>query len=214
MKQAILVWSFRHNIFPGCYPGKTSKIGRAVDIVSGLSGHSGLPDHSGHKYLKALQRLDHLYWLGPAGVGAGVRGDLGALRVRGGGGGQRGQGEERGGGLPGRGRGAGGGGAGGRGGAEAGCVLLPSVHHQLVLAAQPSQVPVPGLLTLQHHHNHHLNISSMSSGKFIVHNRNNEECPLSWCVPGRAAGRGPSPSSCWRGAGSWWCWPGRGTGTA
>ena len=26
-------WSFRHNIFPGCYPEKTSKIGRAVDIV-------------------------------------------------------------------------------------------------------------------------------------------------------------------------------------
>ena len=35
MKQAILVWSFRQNIFPGCYPEKTSKIGRAVDIVCG-----------------------------------------------------------------------------------------------------------------------------------------------------------------------------------
>ena len=34
MKQAILVWSFRQNIFPGCYPEKTSKIGRAVDIVN------------------------------------------------------------------------------------------------------------------------------------------------------------------------------------
>ena len=33
MKQAILVWSFRQNIFLGCYPEKTSKIGRAVDIV-------------------------------------------------------------------------------------------------------------------------------------------------------------------------------------
>ena len=33
MKQAILVWSFRQNIFPGCYLEKTSKIGRAVDIV-------------------------------------------------------------------------------------------------------------------------------------------------------------------------------------
>ena len=36
MKQAILVWSFRQNIFPGCYPEKTSKIGRAVDIVCPL----------------------------------------------------------------------------------------------------------------------------------------------------------------------------------
>ena len=36
MKQAILVWSFRQNIFPGCYPEKTSKIGRAVDIVSAV----------------------------------------------------------------------------------------------------------------------------------------------------------------------------------
>ena len=35
MKQAIIVWSFRQNIFPGCYPEKTSKIGRAVDIVCG-----------------------------------------------------------------------------------------------------------------------------------------------------------------------------------
>ena len=33
MKQAIWVWSFRQNIFPGCYLEKTSKIGRAVDIV-------------------------------------------------------------------------------------------------------------------------------------------------------------------------------------
>ena len=33
MKQAIWVWSFRQNIFPGCYPEKTPKIGRAVDIV-------------------------------------------------------------------------------------------------------------------------------------------------------------------------------------
>ena len=33
MKQAIWVWSFRQNIFPGCYREKTSKIGRAVDIV-------------------------------------------------------------------------------------------------------------------------------------------------------------------------------------
>ena len=33
MKQAILVWSFRQNIFPGCYRQKTSKYGRAVDIV-------------------------------------------------------------------------------------------------------------------------------------------------------------------------------------
>ena len=35
MKQAIIVWSFRQNIFLGCYPEKTSKIGRAVDIVDG-----------------------------------------------------------------------------------------------------------------------------------------------------------------------------------
>ena len=45
MKQAILVWLFRQNIFLGCYPEKTSKIGRAVDIVCQLlaiqySGHS------------------------------------------------------------------------------------------------------------------------------------------------------------------------------
>ena len=33
MKQAILVWSLRQNIFLGCYREKTSKIGRAVDIV-------------------------------------------------------------------------------------------------------------------------------------------------------------------------------------
>ena len=33
IKQAILVWSFRQNILPGCYREKTSKIGRAVDIV-------------------------------------------------------------------------------------------------------------------------------------------------------------------------------------
>ena len=29
MKQAMLVWLFRQNIFLGCYPEKTSKIGRA-----------------------------------------------------------------------------------------------------------------------------------------------------------------------------------------
>ena len=33
MKQAIIVWSFGQNIFPGCYREKTPKIGRAVDIV-------------------------------------------------------------------------------------------------------------------------------------------------------------------------------------
>ena len=37
MKQAILVWSFRQNIFPGCYREKTSKYGRAVDIVDGVN---------------------------------------------------------------------------------------------------------------------------------------------------------------------------------
>ena len=44
MKQAIIVWSFRQNIFLGCYPEKTSKIGRAVDIVDGdnmLSDNTG-----------------------------------------------------------------------------------------------------------------------------------------------------------------------------
>ena len=39
MKQAILVWSFRQNIFLGCYPEKTSKIGRAVDIVCATHDH-------------------------------------------------------------------------------------------------------------------------------------------------------------------------------
>ena len=53
MKQAILVWSFRQNIFPGCYPEKTSKIGRAVDIVScGRCGDCNFVDKDRRKTLR------------------------------------------------------------------------------------------------------------------------------------------------------------------
>ena len=75
MKQAILVWSFRQNIFPGCYREKTSKIGRAVDIVDGdnmLSDNTGqsIEGLEGGKWhplanFTSLQHsteiIDHLY---------------------------------------------------------------------------------------------------------------------------------------------------------